>query len=133
VLSVCHTLDEASVHADESQLMAKYLIDANLPRYFSAWSSDDFVFVRDIDAAWKDTQIWQYAMTEALTIVTKDADFSDRSLLSDTGPRVIHLRLSNMRMREFHVVVSGQWSEICRLSDQYQLVQVYLDRIECIG
>jgi predicted nuclease of predicted toxin-antitoxin system len=113
--------------------MAKYLIDANLPRYFSAWSSADFVFVRDIDAAWKDTQIWQHAIVETLTIVTKDADFSDRVLVSNAGPRVVHLRLGNLRMREFHIVVSGQWSEICRLSDQHRLVQVYLDRIECIG
>ncbi len=113
--------------------MAKYLIDANLPRYFLAWSSADFMFVRDIDAAWKDTQIWQHATVESLTIVTKDADFSDRVLLSSSGPRVIHLRLGNLRMREFHVVVSGQWSEICQLSDQHRLVQVYLDRIECIG
>jgi predicted nuclease of predicted toxin-antitoxin system len=113
--------------------MAKYLVDANLPRYFSAWASAEFVFVQDIDAAWTDTQIWQHAITETLTIITKDSDFSDRVMLSDSGPRVIHLRLGNMRMREFYIVVSGLWGEICRLSDQHRLVQVYLDRIECIG
>ena len=28
--------------------MARYLIDANLPRSFSLWSSRDYVFVHDI-------------------------------------------------------------------------------------
>jgi hypothetical protein len=37
--------------------MARYLIDVNLPRYFSIWTGGDFVFVHDIDATWKDSQI----------------------------------------------------------------------------
>lgn len=61
--------------------MPKYLIDANLPRYFSLWDSDDFVFAHDSGPSWKDEQIWNHASAAGLTIVTKDADFSDRVLV----------------------------------------------------
>ena len=112
--------------------MARYLIDVNLPRYFSIWANDDCRFVADIDATWTDTQIWRHAVEATLTIVTKDADFSDRVLITDEGPRVIHRRAANMRMRDFRTFLSGRWSEICRLSEMHRLVQVYQDRIECI-
>lgn len=112
--------------------MARYLIDVNLPRYFSIWSGEEFAFVADLDAKWTDTQIWQYASASLSTIVTKDADFSDRVLLSDGGPHVIHLRVGNMRMRDFHVLLSSVWKQVCSLSEKNRLVQVYPDRIECI-
>ncbi len=112
--------------------MARYRIDVNLPRYVSIWANDDCRFVVDIDAKWTDTQIWRHAAEFALTIVTKDADFSDRVLITDEGPRVIHLRVGNLRMRDFHALLSGRWIEICQLSENHRLVQVYQDRIECI-
>ncbi len=62
--------------------MARYLIDANLPRRFSLWSGGDCELVHDLGADWSDTRIWNHAAAHALTIVSKDADFSDRVLLS---------------------------------------------------
>lgn len=112
--------------------MAKYLVDVTLPRYFSLWSSAEYEHVVDIDDELKDSQIWLYAGGHNLTIVTKDADFSDLVLLNDPPPRIIHIKLGNMRMREFHEKISRIWSEVCVLSDMYKLVRVYLDRIECI-
>lgn len=57
--------------------MAKFLIDANLPYRFSLWQGDNFEHVYDIGDDLPDTAIWQYAKTNNLTILTKDADFSD--------------------------------------------------------
>ena len=54
--------------------MAKFLIDVNLPRYFSLWEGDEFAFVTDIDPTLKDSHIWQYATDHGLIIVTKDAE-----------------------------------------------------------
>ena len=68
--------------------MARYLIDANLPRWFSLWSGGDCEFVHDLGADWSDTEIWEYASANSLTIVSKDADFSDRVLASAAGPKV---------------------------------------------
>src|ERR1044071_6457430 len=41
--------------------MARFLIDVNLPNYFSLWRTQDFLYVRDIDDTWTDTQVWSFA------------------------------------------------------------------------
>ncbi|MFM2004921.1 MAG: hypothetical protein RLZZ09_576, partial [Pseudomonadota bacterium] len=58
--------------------MARFLIDANLPRKLSIWNCSDFEWVVDQDAAWTDSKVWEYARRQDLIIVSKDADFSDR-------------------------------------------------------
>ncbi len=70
--------------------MTRFLIDVNLPYYFSIWRGPDYVHVRDLDDEWTDSQVWKHAKQADLTIVTKDTDFSDRVLLSTPPPRVIH-------------------------------------------
>jgi predicted nuclease of predicted toxin-antitoxin system len=65
-----------------------------------------------------------------LTIVTKDADFSDLVLLNEPPPRVIHIKFGNMKMREFHQLLSKIWTDVCLLSEDYKLVRVYQNRIE---
>ncbi len=112
--------------------MARFLIDVNLPYYFSVWRGPDYVHVRDHNDAWTDKQIWAYAKQEKLTIVTKDTDFSDRVLLTTPPPRVIHVRCGNLRMREFHQSIASRWDAICGLSKQCKLVQIFEDRIEGI-
>jgi len=113
--------------------MPAYIIDAHLPYYFSLWRSEEYVQVLDLNERWPDTEIWEYARANNLTIVTKDADFSDRVLLSEPPPRVIHIKLGNQRMREFHQTISSVWEEVCKLSQQYKLIRVFNDRIECIN
>ena len=112
--------------------MARYLIDANLPYYFSVWHGPDYLHVVDINDRWRDSEIWAYAREHDLTIVSKDSDFSDRALLSEPPPRVIHVRLGNMRMRPFHERISEIWDEVCRLSLRYRIIQIFGDRIEAI-
>ena len=112
--------------------MKKYLIDVNLPRYFSLWSGSEFQHVVQLNDEMKDSEIWRYAKEHDLTIVIKDADFSDLVLLNGPPPRVIHIKFGNMKMREFHQIMSEIWSEACLLSCQYKLVRVYKERFECI-
>lgn len=112
--------------------MARYLIDVNLPCYFNVWRGPDYVYVRDLDDEWTDAQVWSHAKREGLTIVSKDADFSERVLIEAPPPRVIHIRLGNMKMRAFHERISGIWNDVCELSAQYRLVNVFRDRIEGI-
>jgi predicted nuclease of predicted toxin-antitoxin system len=110
----------------------KYLIDVNLPRYFSLWSGDETKHVADIGDEMKDSQIWLYAKQRHLTIVSKVADFSELALLNEPPPRVIHVKFGNMKMREFHQALSRIWPEVCLLSENYKLVQMYQDKIEGI-
>lgn len=112
--------------------MKKYLIDVNLPRYFSLWSGDEYEHVVNIDDELTDSQIWLYAKEQCLTIVSKDADFSELALLNEAPPRVIHIKFGNMKMKEFHQTLSKIWLDVCSLSEVYKLVRVYQDRIEGI-
>ena len=112
--------------------MARYLIDVNLPRWFSPWSGTDFEFMHDIGPNWTDSEIWEFAAANALTIVTKDADFSDRALVTAGGPRIIHIRVGNFTIGELHAYLSSIWADVCRASNNCRLVQVYRDRIEGI-
>jgi predicted nuclease of predicted toxin-antitoxin system len=113
--------------------MSKYLIDVNLPRYFSLWEGDAFEFVVDIDDRMRDSEIWEYAKKRKMTIVSKDADSRERILYNDPPPRFIHIRLGNMKMKEFHRILNAVWADLCLLSERHKLVVLYRDRIEAIG
>ena len=113
--------------------MIKYIIDANLPYYFSLWRGEAYQHVIDIDPNMKDSEIWKYARENNLTIVTKDADFSDLVLLNNPPPRVIHIKLGNMKMKAFHSAVDNIWDEVLLMSQEYKLIRVYKDKIEGIG
>ena len=113
--------------------MAHYVIDVNLPYRFSLWAGSDHIHVRDINDEWTDTEIWEYARSNKLTIVTKDADFSDRILLAEPPPRVIHVKLGNLTLRQLHAALHRVWEEVLTLSTQYKLIRIYDDRVECIG
>ena len=47
-----------------------------------------------------DAEIWDYALRDAATIVTKDEDFAQRKTLIGDGPNVIWIRLPNTRRNE---------------------------------
>lgn len=113
--------------------MARYLIDANLPRYFALWHGPDFDFAHDMGPGTTDQAIWDHACRNALTIVTKDADFTDRLLVTQEGPKVIHLRIGNVKMRDMHEFLQRNWLSITTLSQSHRLVVVYLDRVECMS
>jgi hypothetical protein len=88
--------------------VARYPIDANLPRWSSLGSGGDCEFVHDLGADWSDSAIWDYAAANGLTIVSKDADFSDRALLANAGgPKVIHVRVGPHRKLRWHARRAG--------------------------
>ncbi|MBU1668698.1 DUF5615 family PIN-like protein [bacterium] len=113
--------------------MKKYIIDANLPYYFSLWRDEAYQHVIDTDPHMKDSEIWVYAKENKLTIVTKDADFSELVLLNTPPPKVIHIKLGNMKMKAFHQAIDKIWDKVLAMSDEYKLVRVYADKIEGIG
>lgn len=112
--------------------MPKFLIDVNLPSRFSLWNNEQFIHQISIDDEWSDEQIWEYAKENNLTIITKDADFSNRIIFHKPPPKVIHIRLGNMKMREFHETLTALWGDIIDLSETHKLVNVFRDRIEAI-
>jgi predicted nuclease of predicted toxin-antitoxin system len=113
--------------------MTRYLVDVNLPYYFSLWHSEEYLHQRDLGDKWTDRRVWDYAAERDLTIITKDVDFSDRILLCEPPPRVIHIRLGNLKVRDFHEAIASRWGLICELSSANKLVRVFADRIEAVG
>ncbi len=112
--------------------MSRFLIDVNLPRRFHLWATGDFEFAHDHDPSWSDAQLWDYARANDLSIVTVDSDFHDRTLVSQTGPKVIHLLLNNLRLRDWHPLMTKIWPTIRTLSQDHRLVVVYRDRIDVV-
>jgi len=112
--------------------MAKYLIDANLPYYFGLWNNPTFIHLRDIDDSWSDDQIWNYAKFNDLIIITKDADFSIKVLNKGIPPKVIHLKFGNLKMKDFHGIITRNWADIEKAIEESSLINVYSDRIECL-
>ncbi|MDO8294495.1 MAG: DUF5615 family PIN-like protein [Gallionella sp.] len=113
--------------------MPKFLIDANLPYRFALWQGEDFAHVFDIGDDLPDSAIWQYAEQNDLIIVSKDADFSDRIMLSEPPPRVVHLRIGNMRMRDLFEFLHRVWPQVVELSASHKLIIVRESLVECIS
>jgi predicted nuclease of predicted toxin-antitoxin system len=85
--------------------MVKYLIDVNLPYYFSLWNDEKFIHQKDNNDEAKDDEIWKYALDNDLTIITKDSDFSNKILFHEPPPKVIHLKFGNLKMKDFFYTI----------------------------
>ena len=93
--------------------MLEFVVDANLPYYFS---------------------LWNYAKENNLTIITKDADFSVKiSMAEEAPPKVIHLRIGDMKMTELHNFLNKNWKAIEKLLEDNKLINVFKDKIEAIN
>lgn len=112
--------------------MAQFLIDENLPYYFSLWNNEYCIHVADLKGVFTDEEIWSYALKNKLTIISKDADFSNKILYHSPPPRVIHIRLGNLKLNQLYEALKPNWDQVLQLSNNYKLVNVYMDRIESI-
>lgn len=108
--------------------MSKYLIDVNLPSRFSVWASEEYEHVVHINDELKDSEIWEYAKENDLTIVTKNTDFSDMIMLNTPPPRVIHIKIGNIKMKEFHQLITKVWNNVCIMSEGFKLIRVYSNK-----
>ncbi len=77
----------------------KLLFDQNLLPWLCTILADcfpDAVHVREVGLIEADdATIWQYAAQNGLAIVTKDADFRQRSFLQGHPPKIVWVRLGN--------------------------------------
>jgi len=76
-------------------IQLSFLVDVNLPKYFSFFNNTNFIFVSDINLQMTDTEIWNYALENNFVILTKDVDFYNRFLVSEITPKVIFFQLGN--------------------------------------
>jgi predicted nuclease of predicted toxin-antitoxin system len=92
--------------------MAKYLVDVNLPQFFSYFNSPDFEFVADLGLKLSDNTIWDYALKHNLIILTKDTDFYVKCITSVKPVKVIHFQFGNFTLKQLHDYFSRNWKII---------------------
>jgi len=112
--------------------MRGFLFDENLPRVPSLQTGLPVTRALDLGSRPTDTRLWDHAQQNDLAIVTKDADFSQRIVLGVPPPRVVHLRVGNMRGRDFAAWLKRIWPQIESAIATHKLVNVYRDRIEAV-
>ena len=56
-----------------------------------------------------DDEVWEYARENGFTIISKDSDFQQRSLLHGLPPKIVWLRTGNCtRAHLLHLIVSSE-------------------------
>ncbi len=110
--------------------MKGYLFDENLPRRIRFTPSLPVIFSTALGNSPSDTALWDHAREHSLVIVSKDADFSDRIMLSSSPPWIVHLRFGNLRGTDYHDLLAKLWPRVEALLPAHKLVCVYADRIE---
>ena len=113
--------------------MTGFLFDENLPHKLRFTPSLPVTHARALGKNPSDTDIWLYAKANSLIIVTKDADFSVRILMTEPPPKVVHLRFGNLRLAAFHSHLAHVWPRVEALLETNKLVNIYLDRLEAVA
>lgn len=87
----------------------KLLFDQNLSRKLVNRLADIFPGSSHVQfhelAEKTDTEIWQFAKANGFCIVTQDADFTERSRLYGSPPKVVWLRCGNAPTREVEALI----------------------------
>jgi len=94
----------------------KLLFDQNISRRIVDNLSDPFpgcahISQFDLSEA-DDGEVWDFASERGYTIVSKDADFHQRSFLFGAPPKVIWVRLGNCSTREIEELLRKRSQDI---------------------
>jgi predicted nuclease of predicted toxin-antitoxin system len=79
----------------------RFIVDAQLPPALARWLTDhgheaEHVFDFGGDGT-TDSEIWRRALMKTAAIITKDEDFSMRSMREADAPQVVWIRVGNTR------------------------------------
>ncbi|MCP4754417.1 MAG: hypothetical protein GY866_26340 [Proteobacteria bacterium] len=99
----------------------KVLIDNNLSHRLVEKLSDLFpgsthVMMEDLDES-DDQEIWNFAKQYGFTIVTKDSDYNDLSVIEGSPPKVIWLRIGNCKVPEIEKIIREHFEILDRFID----------------
>ena len=112
--------------------MKGVLLDENLPARIMLPTDLPVRHVSSLGTGMEDSAIWDHARCEHLVVVTKDADFSYRIAGGDPPPWVVHVRVGNLRLRDFRTLLEEAWPRVEERVRAAKLVNLYVDRIEVI-
>ena len=109
-----------------------FLVDVNLPKRFRFFNSDKFTHVVDIDCHMTDTKNWEYAITHRFVILTKDADFYHKSILSQESPKIVYFQLGNMSINDLFNYFTLNWEQIVAKLGHSLLIVAKRDSIDIV-
>ena len=94
----------------------KLLFDNNLSpclvnHFADLYPDSNHLFNLNLDTA-EDFIVWQYARDNDFTIVTKDSDFSELSLLRGFPPKVIWIQIGNCTTNDIESLIRSYTKEI---------------------
>jgi predicted nuclease of predicted toxin-antitoxin system len=100
----------------------KLPFDENLPPRLAELLADIYPGSLDVHqcglGARDDSATWDYARQNGLTIVSKDSDFQERSVLLGSPPKVIWLRTSNCASAQIEFLLRTAATIIARFIEQ---------------
>lgn len=97
-----------------------FLVDVNLPKYFSFFNNADFIFVSDINLQMTDTEIWNYALE------------NNCFLVSEKTPKVIFFQLGNYSLKQLYDYFNANWDKLKTEIGSFKLIIAKKTHIESI-
>jgi predicted nuclease of predicted toxin-antitoxin system len=94
----------------------RLLFDQNLSprlvgRLADLYPDSAHVFTLGLDQA-SDAEVWEYARVHGYVLVSKDADFSELSLLRGFPPKVLWIRLGNCTTDDVEALIRSHREEL---------------------
>jgi predicted nuclease of predicted toxin-antitoxin system len=113
-----------------TRVVKHLLIDENLPASLASILPVDCSHASELCEQATDRQIWDHARARDSVILTRDTDFFDRLMLDGPPPKVIWVRLGNLRRRDLEGLLLRRWSQITGLLVEADLIEVHQDSLE---
>ncbi|WP_309607741.1 DUF5615 family PIN-like protein [Flavobacterium sp.] len=109
-----------------------FLVDVNLPKYFSFFNDTNFIFVSDLNLRMTDTEIWNFALENNYIILTKDVDFYNRFLVCEKSPKIVYFQLGNFSLKQLYQYFNKNWDIIESEIEKSRLLVAKDNHIESI-
>jgi len=109
-----------------------FLVDVNLPGFFSKFQHGDFIFVFNIDQQLADSELWKLALMNDYVILTRDMDFYNRAKESITFPKIIIFRFGNLKLNAMQKYFQENWNSIVDIIKENKLIFAWQHELEII-
>lgn len=110
--------------------MIHLLIDENLPASLAEHLPVSCAHATDLGAQLTDHQLWAHARDNQWIILTRDSDFFDRLMLDGPPPKVVWVRLGNIRRKDLEAMMQRLWPRIASLLVSADLIEVHPGSVE---
>lgn len=112
--------------------MNHLLIDENLPASLAEILPIACSHATDLGAQPTDHQLWQHARERDWIILTRDADFFDRLMLQGPPPKVIWIRLGNIRKKDLEARMTKLWPRLAEAVLRADLIEIHPHAVELV-